>query len=179
LANSFIEIWLGEKYVFSQGLVFLIVTNFYINGMRQPVLIFKEALGLYWQDRYKPIIETTLNLTISILLVQKIGIAGVLLGTIISNLVTCFWIEPYIVFKHGFDFQLKMYFKSYTINTFTLFVVGIITLLSVSAFSFINVRGFFLELVISVIVPNTLFFFTYKKSREFQNLYGLAKYFWV
>ena len=55
----------------------MIVLNFYLNGMRQNVLAFRNALGLFWNDRYKPIIESAINLVVSIMLAKKYGIVGV------------------------------------------------------------------------------------------------------
>lgn len=48
LYNPFISLWLGEKYLFDMKIVTLIVVNFYMLGMRQPVLTERDALGIFW-----------------------------------------------------------------------------------------------------------------------------------
>ena len=126
LFNPFIKLMFGEEYLFSQAVVIIVVVQFYITGMRQINLQFREAMGLFWYDRYKPVAESIINLVVSILLVQRYGVAGVFLGTIISTVTTCFWVEPYILMKYGIktDWQekLKAYFVDYGWRVVTVIV---------------------------------------------------------
>ena len=55
--------------------------------------IFKESMGLFWYDRYKAITEAILNLIFSIVLVMKLEILGVFIGTLFSSLLTFVWGE--------------------------------------------------------------------------------------
>lgn len=72
LFNPFISLWLGADYLFSMPIVLLIVLSFYVTGMRQSVLTFREAMGLYWYDRHKPLFESAINLAVSILLAKPV-----------------------------------------------------------------------------------------------------------
>ena len=91
-------------------IVLLIVLSFYVTGMRQSVLTFREAMGLYWYDRHKPLFESAINLAVSILLAKPFGIVGIFIGTVVSTLSTCTWVEPYILFRHGFGAPVGKYF---------------------------------------------------------------------
>ncbi|MBD9303224.1 MAG: hypothetical protein EGS63_00210, partial [Lachnospira sp.] len=71
--NPFIGVWAGKDYLFPMSVVFLIVLNFYMSGMRKVTLNFRDAMGLYWYDRYKPIFEVIVNLVVSIVLVIEYG----------------------------------------------------------------------------------------------------------
>lgn len=117
LINPFIEIWIGKKYLFPMSLVGVIVLNFYLNGMRQNVLAFRNALGLFWNDRYKPIVESVINLTVSIVLAKEYGIIGIFLGTLISTITTSAWIEPYILYKNYFQEKFVKYCFKYFVQT--------------------------------------------------------------
>ena len=77
LLNHFINIWIGNNYLFSVSIVTIIVINFYITGMRNTVLTYRDALGLYWQDRYKAIFESIINIVASIIFVKMFGTFGV------------------------------------------------------------------------------------------------------
>ena len=44
------------------------------------------------------------------------GTAGIFMGTIVSNLTTVFWREPYLLYKYAFRQKLGDYWKLYTIN---------------------------------------------------------------
>lgn len=53
ILNPFVELAFGEQYLFQRNIVLILCINFFINGMRKAVLIFKESMGLFWYDRYK------------------------------------------------------------------------------------------------------------------------------
>ena len=44
--------------------------------------LYRDAAGLWWQDRFRPIVETVVNLVLNILLVKYLGVTGVMLSTI-------------------------------------------------------------------------------------------------
>ena len=123
LFNPFIGTFFGQKFVLPDGVVAIIVADFYIHGMRQMTLRFRDGMGLHWYDRHKPFFEVVINLAVSLLLVKKYHIAGVLLGTIISSLLTNFWTEPYVLFRYGIQVgwkrSLGVYFLRY--GKYTLF----------------------------------------------------------
>lgn len=110
--NDFISIWVGEKYVFSSIIVFFISLHYFSGGMRKSVLIFKDAAGLFWNDRYKPIVESVANLILSIPLTIKFGICGTLLGTVITNIFIAGLIESYVLFKNCFKINIIYYIFS-------------------------------------------------------------------
>lgn len=114
LMNPFISnVWLGEGFTFDMVIVFLIVFKDYLTGMRKAAQTFKNAKGLYWYNKYMPIYESLINLVLSIIFVNLVGIAGVLIGTIISSLATCVWIEPHVLYKYGFQKKASEYVKKY------------------------------------------------------------------
>ena len=144
LANDFISLWIGEDYLLSAGIVIVIVINYYMSGMRQTCQTYNTTLGLFWNDRFKPWIEAIINLVTSVVLIRYYGFMGVLLGTLISTITTSFWVEPYILYKHGFKMKLRDYFIRYCQYT-------AVTLLS-TTFSFyltkiVEVSSFFLWIV--------------------------------
>lgn len=113
LLNHFIEIWIGKNYSFGKATVFVLVLNFYLKGMRVVINVFRDSLGLFWYDRYKPVFEALVNLAVSIVLAKTIGIIGVFIGTAVSTLTVCFWVEPYILYKHALGKGLGKYFLTY------------------------------------------------------------------
>jgi O-antigen/teichoic acid export membrane protein len=177
LFNPFIELWLGKEYLFSISLVLVIVINFYLTGMRRSVTTYKDALGLYWQDRYKPIFESIINLTISIVLVKEYGVIGVFIGTVISTLTTCFWIEPYVLFKHGFHKSAKNYFVRYILYTLVMLLAGIVTWIFTNMIQDGSVSSFIIKTFICIIIPNVVFIIAFYKTPEFKYLVGILKSF--
>lgn len=109
LLNPFVELWLGKEYLLPELTVGLLVAYFYLHFLRRIPLIFRDAAGLYYEDRLKSIAELVLNLVLGWLLVQRYGIAGIFLAGLISTLCTCLWAEPFIVFKYALGLSLKKY----------------------------------------------------------------------
>lgn len=175
MLNPFIDIWLGTEYTMSHQVVFVIVMNFYITGIRHTTLTFKSAAGLFWQDRYKPLIESMLNILISIILATKLGISGVLIGTIISSLLTNVWVEPYILFKYCFNKPVREYFKRYTV-----YIIVMLTSMMLTGFmsNIISVNGIIklvYNAIICVIVPNILYALIFIRTDEFKYFFNIIR----
>ncbi len=100
--NQFITLWIGKEYLLAEGIVLLITINFFLIGIRKSTVMFKDTQGLFWNDRYKPYAEAIVNLIASIVFLKIFGFIGVLLGTLVSTITTCFWIEPYVLYKYSF-----------------------------------------------------------------------------
>lgn len=175
LFNPFIRIWLGEEYLFPMPLVLLIVINFYLTGMRKSVITFRDAMGLYWYDRYKPLFESGINLIVSVILVQQIGVIGVFIGTATSTLSTCFWVEPYVLYKRGFNRAVLPYFERYALKTSVMIIAGLITWRLCGLFNGVGMTVLILKIFICIVIPNTSFIVVFWKSEEFQYLVRTLK----
>lgn len=82
----FITLWIGEEFLLSFIIVALIAINLYINIQRQVITYFLRTGGYHKKMVSLVIIEALLNFVISIILVFKWNIAGVLIGTVISSI---------------------------------------------------------------------------------------------
>ncbi|WP_424349049.1 lipopolysaccharide biosynthesis protein [Latilactobacillus sp. 5-91] len=120
-STAFVTLWIGEGYVLSRLTVFLISLNFFIQAVRQSVITYANSYGLYWQQRYKPIFESVLNLLVSIILIKYtgLGLSAVLIGTIASNILVNLWWEPYVVFKYGFQQKVTRFLFQYYVLIIT------------------------------------------------------------
>lgn len=175
LFNPFIELWIGKDYLFSFDIVCIIVINFYIAGMRKAVLTFREASGLFYKDRWKAVFEAIINLGTSIVLAIYLGTFGVFLGTFISSVTVCVWVEPLVLYKYGFKVKLIEYFKLY-------FMYAIITIgccaLTYYLCSFITYGrwvSLFLKALLCLIIPNTVNIILFRNTEPYQYFKRLFK----
>lgn len=109
LLNPFITLWLDESFLLSPAVVALICLQHYLQSARLAAGKFVDSCGLFHLDKVRPLIESAINLTVSIVLVQYIGIAGVFVGTVVSGLLTYFWREPYLIHKRFFQRGMGQY----------------------------------------------------------------------
>ena len=175
LFNPFISLWLGADYLFSMPIVLLIVLSFYVTGMRQSVLTFREAMGLYWYDRHKPLFESAINLAVSILLAKPFGIVGIFIGTVVSTLSTCTWVEPYILFRHGFCAPVGKYFARYALNVLLTAAAGAATWYICALLPAAGFGAFLVKVLLCCVLPNLFFLLVYGKTSEFRYFLTLGK----
>lgn len=84
LFQDFIKLWVGQQYLFENELTILFVAYFFIHTIRRTIIVFRDAAGMWEDNRLQPIVAVVVNVTLSLLLVQYTGIYGVLLSSIIS-----------------------------------------------------------------------------------------------
>lgn len=171
LFNPFIELWVGKEYLFNEAVVEAMAFSFYLTYMRKAVLMFRDACGLYWNDRYKPLAESIINLVASIYLTIHYGVIGVVLGGILSTLLTCFWVEPYVLFNNGINIKLKDYFIDYL----KFIVVALVSAFASkfiysSLFVKITFINFFIGILICISVTVVLWCGVFFKREEIQYL---------
>lgn len=167
LYNPFVSLWVGKEYIFNYSIVVIIVLNYYISGMRQVVLTTRDAMGIFWYDRYKPIFESIINLILSIPLSISFGIKGVLLGTFFSTLTTSFWVEPYVLFKYGLSEKLNIYFKKYITYTFTTLLNALLTYLLCNVIYGTGLLFIIIKLIFIAVFSNLFYILCYHRSKEF------------
>lgn len=176
LINDFITIWIGKKYLLDNIVVILICVNFFLVGISSVNSVFRDAYGLYWKGKFKPIIEVLVNLILSLLLVDKYGIMGVLLGTLCSNIFVNFWWESLILYKNIFDKQLRVYFKMFfKYLSVTLFIIFLLY----TIFHYIIISNvillFIIKIIIAFLLINVIYIILYKNKDEFKFYINIIK----
>ena len=173
LYDPFIDLWLGEGYLLSKPAVLLIAVNFYVNGMRTPVNNTKSVLGLFWDDRYKSIVEAACNLAVSVLLARRWGVEGIMAGTLVSTLAFPFWCEPLVLYRRGLRVPAGEYFRGYLIRLAVTGAAGTLTYL-LCGMTGSGWTGFLGKGLLCAAAPNAVYLAAYRKTEEFRFLKGTA-----
>lgn len=175
LYNQFIGIYFGKNYIFSLFIVILIVLNFLTDGMNNVVTVYKDACGLFWKGKVRPIISASLNLIISFFLVKSMGVAGVILGTILSRFMITWWYDSNLIYRHVFEKGALSYYLKYTKYLFVTIFLGVITYSLCMPFMDYTIFGFIICLFICIFFPNMFYFIFFKNTKEFKILYKYIK----
>ena len=102
-ANEFITTWVGSDYAIPQPFPALIGIEILISGLKQNLSQIRTVTGAFRQMWYRPLVGVVINLAVSIILVQRWGIYGVIVGTIVADLSTSFVVDPPVIHKICFD----------------------------------------------------------------------------
>lgn len=173
-SSIFIKLWLGKKFILPFALVSMIIINFAINQFRQVVILFMSAYGLFWEQRYKSLLEALMNISISILLIAftNLGIFSVITGTIITNLIFNLIWEFNIVKKNAIKLiSVKKYFINYLWVLFLLILI-ILSNMWISQYCqkyFSNIGGFIILLGIFLIELLVFLVTVYKYENDLFN----------
>lgn len=176
IMDSFITIWIGYKFVLPTKVLLVLVINFFIVSSRSTYGAFKEAAGIFYEDRFVPIIESLLNIVLSIIFVKKFGLMGVFMGTIGSGLVLWCYSYPKYVYNKLFGRKISDYMKE-TIYYFIIFILiaGFTYSLAI-LISFDNVYLQFLSnVLIALIVPNVIMLLLFSKDENFKYFINMLK----
>ena len=174
ILDSFVELSFGGQYVFARDVTLILCVNFYLTGMRQATLVFRDSMGIFKYDRYKAIPEALVNLVMSIILGRMLGAMGIFLGTMVSTVTTSLWIEPYMLYKHRLEISSKPYFLRYFLYAAVTFVMWF---LEDRLCQHIAGGPFFIcifRLLVCVFITNLVFLLLYHRTGEFQMLRGEA-----
>lgn len=162
-----ILLWLGKEFLFSKRIVLVLVINFYLEGMRVSILTFKDAAGIFHQDRKVPLAEAVVNVIVSIILAKLLGVAGVFLGTIISTGIVYLYSYPKYVCKPLFGMRYWEYIWQTIKHLLLITSILGVTELCIQAMEMWNLWiRFFTSGIIAVIVFHGVFFLVYRKSDE-------------
>ena len=108
--QSFIGCWLGTEYQLSNIIVYLVILNLFIRYQTAAVYIYLGSAGLF-SDIWASWAELVVNIAITLLLAPTYGIAGILLGKIISfGVISTFW-KPYYLFSQAFQRSVWDYWR--------------------------------------------------------------------
>ena len=172
LINNFIGIWIGKEYILDRFTIFLICINLFVGIFRVILESFKEASG-FFDDVQSPILEAIINFIFSLGLGIKYGLDGIIIGTIISNILVIMIYKPILVFKRCFDKGVKEYIKIYG-NYLILLIISLI-LLNIATKPFIKtdintwIDWIIYATTISVITGVVLFI-VFLLNKEFRNV---------
>lgn len=166
--SQFVVLWMGKSQLLDNFTLNCVFICTYFALMRTSVEKFKDGSGNFSQDRYAPLIEGVLNLIISIVALKYLGMAGVFLGTVISDFLVIFWTKPNITYKYVFKCSPLRYYKEYAqyvaIFLINLVIVRSLTHMLADSYTILSFCG---NVVLNVILINILLYIWFRKKEEF------------
>lgn len=168
LYQPFMELWVGKDLMLSSSAVICFVVYFFVRQLNSLFNTYKDASGMWHEDRFRPLVAALTNLALNLILVQFIGLYGILISTVLAivcvgmpwllhNLFTVIFEKKYLV---GYLKNLLYYCFIILINcTITYFIC---TKVNAGLITTLVIRG-----AICVVLPNLIYLFAYYKRIEF------------
>jgi O-antigen/teichoic acid export membrane protein len=175
LLNPFISIWLGHTYLLDPYVVSICVLSFYLQSIKAPLWQTLNSAGLFRQDRNIALMGAISNLIISLFLVRFLGIAGVLWGTVFSQVIQMLFKAKLLFcyhFKRNYTWYIMLMLKYFGLLVLQCAFVFVIC-------NFIHFPNIFLSLffkaMIGFLIPNLINFLLFKNTDEFRYLSLILK----
>lgn len=167
--DNVIALCFGNNLEMPRNVAIVITLNYFIQFLRTSTLMFRSSTGTFYYDRWKPLIEGVINIVLSIALVNVVGITGVIVATIVTNLLINDIVEPYVVFKHALQRKpIQYYIMNY--SYILLFALSLFVIQSVSIESNNIITEFFVNGCVAVgisIIPCVFMVIT---NRDFRTI---------
>lgn len=170
LYQPFMHIWMGEKYMFPITMVILLCVYFYVLKMGDIRSVYTTSAGIWWEGKYRSIVEAILNIILNYILGKKFGIYGIVSATLISLFFINFIWSTQITFKHYFKGKkVKEYFLQHGIYAFVTFTIGFITYKICSSLPQYGIGWLMIKAIICVMVPNIIYVIVYCRTKYFKD----------
>lgn len=180
LFQPFITLWVGEKSTMQYSTVLLLCLVFYFTTAGDMRNTYINATGIWWQNRWRPILEASTNLLLSFLLIKQFQVSGVLVATLISLVFVNLWFGSRVLYSEYFKTQK---FSDFIKAHLTYFIISclaaFLTYLCCSLVKSGSLLGLLLRLVFCMIIPNVVYFVFYYRKNEFKESVQFIKRFVV
>lgn len=142
--DNLVTICFGSGLKLGRQISFIITVNYFIQFIKTSAGLFRDADGIFYYDRWRPILEGIVNIGLSIGFIylfkylwgSDFAVIGVIAATILTNLFICHIVEPYVLYKYAFDSKAKThYIRNYM---YMALFVGVLFALHYSLVSFEN-----------------------------------------
>ncbi len=175
LYQPFMRLWTGEELLMPMSVVVSLVVYLYVVEVNRITNIYKDAAGIWYEDRFRPLTAAVVNVLLNVITVRYIGIFGVIFSTVVAfAAVELPWLILNLfrlVFPRGYAgayVKSLLWYLSVTAAVCAA-TYGVCALWSLTLIPTIIVRA-----LISFCLPNLLFLLIYRRTEEFQGSLELA-----
>lgn len=181
LYQPFISLWVGEENTLDYSFVILFCIYIYVRTINQMLITFKDAAGIWHEDRFRPLVVGLANLALNLILVQVIGLYGIILSTVLSWVVIGF---PWLC-HNVFTVLFKGRAKEFIVVLLKCLFVNLISFALCFGISYvISINSLILTIIVRLIIcifgVCCLYYMFFRRTDEFKGsvmiIDGLTKH---
>lgn len=168
LYQPFIKLWLGEEFLLPQYIVILLVLQFYTLCIGDIRGLYYTGAGLWWEGRYKSILEAASNVALNVILGKVWGLTGIIAATIFSIVVINFGYGSTIVHRFYFKQKTGKYIKHHLFYAFATLCIAAICFEICARIPYGGILNLLLTGLCCVILGNGCLWLIYHKTDLFK-----------
>lgn len=174
LYQDFMNLWVGKQYMFNDQIMLLFVVYFFVHCIRRTIITFRDGAGMWRDNMWQPIISAVFNLIVNIVLVQIIGIYGILISSIMSMVLIDVPWEA-----RAFCKRIEMKTRDYLLSLLKYFIITVLLCAGMywltSSIHFSMITSIVLKFLLCIIIPNAILWLIYRNTNEFAIFLQLLK----
>ena len=174
MISKIITFLVGDGVMLPRAVTGLMLIDYYMLGQRAALNNMKMAGGIFAQDQYISIVQAIVNLVMSVILVTRVGLIGVYIGTVTQGLIASL-VRPIIVYPYLFKKSPLSYFKDSLIYACVVMCALSICTWIDAFFVNNNLWMIILEASVLFIVINAVFALALFKTREFRFVWNVYR----
>lgn len=168
--QPFMKMWVQkDNLMFEYPAVICFSIYFFIVEINTLLNSYKDAAGIWHEDRFRPLITAVINLILNLIMIQGWGVYGVLLSTVVSML---FVGMPWLLYNLFATIFEKSMINEYLRKLFQYILASVlVAILSTVICQSIGLQGIVsvvFNAIICAIITGISFIVFFRKSDEFQ-----------
>ena len=169
LFQPFMRVWVGEELLLDFSAVVCFCGYFFLYEINQLLNTYKDAAGIWHEDRFRPLVTALSNLGMNLIMVQFWGIYGIILSTVLSMLFVGMPWLLHNLFTVLFEKKwLYCYLKKLGYYVAIVFVSACATYWLCSWIVLPDIILILVRLIICCVVSNLIFLIAYHRMEEFK-----------
>jgi len=170
LYQPFTKLVFGAEMLFSNDIVVMFTLYFYLLKMGDIRYVYSEAAGLWWENRYRAIVEAAANLILNYALGKLFGVRGIIMATMLSMFFCNFLWGSAIIYRHYFtNARAVVFYRQHAVYAAVTLLIAGMTYGCCSLVAQGGILGLSVKAIICAALPNALFLLIYRSTNRFQD----------
>lgn len=178
LMQPFMVVWMGKDKLLSMGCVVCFCLYFFVYEINQLLNTYKDAAGMWRKDKFRPLVTALTNLLMNLMLVNIIGIYGVLLSTVLSTVLVGM---PWLIQNLFSELFHPGHRKEYIFRLVKHFLLALMSCVIAYGVCYLipdnGLLSLVVEGVVCVCISNIILFAVYSRTEEFSRLKSIVNRF--
>lgn len=176
LYQPVIKLWMGEDLMLPIKTVILLAAYFYSLCAGDIRSLYTVGAGLWWEGRYRSILEAASNIVLNIVLGKYWGISGIIVATLFSIVIINWGYGSTIVHRFYFKKRTTLFYKNHIVYAVITCVAAGICYVICEQLPLVGIANIILRVSCCVLTGNGCFMIAFCHTNEWRENIKYIKY---